>query len=420
MMSRRARWLLGQRIRGFLAVATMVAAVTCSALWWVVQADGVAEVSVQEIAESDVVPLGTVLLFRIACAAVALTTLGVYRDPEGLELRYREATVHLRRYRRWTTFTVWCFTLLCGYFTLAAYCSSAVHVGYGALVPSTVVQATLVLFEVSYPMSLLVTAVVTFVLIPVACQTSYPLGRLFRWRALLMHNGNVLMMQLAMLLAPPPITLAHLPYAVLFGCGYALFAWGWFWHTRVFYYFFLDYRRPYAVWAYLGLFTTLAGCYGLGWLIADVTRHTGSRWWIALCLLLVPLGITRFRVPRPLNSGRNPCSSVAPSIPSVHELASISQLRIVLPTCHFGMSAHLFERCMNGPFLVARREVPSIYRHLSLTLRIIAIPFRRRHSILSRTLKTLPCKKPLGSFLGCTGKNIRQSLPFPLLYHRVN
>jgi hypothetical protein len=42
-------------------------------------------------------------------------------------------------------------------------------------------------------------------------------------------------MQLAMLSAPPPVTLAHFPYAVLFGCCYAIFAWYWFWRTRVFY-----------------------------------------------------------------------------------------------------------------------------------------------------------------------------------------
>lgn len=284
---------------GFTYVAIVMATIALSAVWGVVHDVGVTEVAVWEVAASDIIPLGALVLLRGAGAAVALyTLLCVYSDPKGLELRYRDATVHLRHHRRWTTFTVWCFTLLFSYFALAAYCSGAVLVGGGAAVPSVVVLATLILFEVSYPMSLLVTAVVTCVLIPGARRHHYPLDRLFRWRPLMMHNGNVLMMQLAMLSAPPPITLAHLPYAVLFGCCYAIFSWYWFWRTRVFYYFFLDYHRPYAILVYLGLLASLALLYGLGWLVATGARHAGSRWWTYPCIILVTLGITRFRAPR--------------------------------------------------------------------------------------------------------------------------
>jgi hypothetical protein len=225
------------------------------------------------------------------------TLLCVYCDHEGLEHRYRDAQVLLRRHSRWTTFTLWCFTLLFCYFALAAYCSGMAFVGRGERVPSGVVIATLVLFEVSYPMSILVTAVVTFVLIPMARQHGHPMGRMFHWRPLMMHNGNVLMMQLAMLSAPPPVTLAHLPYAVLFGCCYAIFAWYWFLRTRVFYYFFLDYHRPYAVFSYLGLLATLAMLYDLGYLIAGIARHEDGRWWTYPCIMLITLGITRFRAP---------------------------------------------------------------------------------------------------------------------------
>lgn len=283
---------------GFTLVATVVASVTICAVWGIVHDVGVAAVSLRDIAESDVVPLGAVVLFRFTCAAVALfTLLCVYYDHQSLELRYRDAKVLLRRHSRWTSFTLWCFTLLSFYFTLAAYCSGAVFVGHGDVVPSGVVMVTLVLFEVSYPMSILVTAVVTFVLIPVARRYNHPMGRMFGWRPLMMHNGNVLMMQLAMLSAPPPVTLAHLPYAVLFGCCYAIFAWYWFWRTRVFYYFFLDYQRPYAIFTYLGLLATLAMLYGLGCLIAVIAHHEGSRWWTYPCIILITLGITRFREP---------------------------------------------------------------------------------------------------------------------------
>jgi hypothetical protein len=144
-------------------------------------------------------------------------------------------------------------------------------------------------------MSLLVTAVVTFVLIPVARQHHHPMGRMFGWRPLMMHNGNVVMMQLAMLSAAPVVMLAHLPYAVLFGCCYIVFAWWWFWRTRAFYYFFLDYRRPYAIFVYLGLLATASMLYGLGYLMAIIVRHQSNRWWTYPCIVLVTLGITRFR-----------------------------------------------------------------------------------------------------------------------------
>jgi hypothetical protein len=72
------------------------------------------------------------------------------------------------------------------------------------------------------------------------------------------------------------------------------------------------------------------------------------------------------------------------------------------------------------PCLVARRQVPAVYRHLLATRRIIAVPFRRRYYVWRYALKAMPDKKPLGAFLGCTGKNIPQTLPFPLLHHRLN
>ena len=283
---------------GFTLVVTVMAFVTISAVWGVVYDVSVVAVSWRDVAGSDFIPLGAVGLFRLACAVVALyTLLCVYCDHEDVELRYGDAKVYLRRHSRWTTFTLWCFTLLFFYFALAAYCSAAAFVGRGDGIPSGIVMATLVLFEVSYPMSILVTAVVTFVLIPVARRHHDPMSHLFRWRSLMMHNGNVLMMQLAMLSAPPPVTLAHLPYAVLFGCCYAVFAWYRFWRTRVFYYFFLDYHRPYAVVVYLGLVATLTMLYGLGCLIAVLARHEGSRWWTYPCIMLLTLGITRFREP---------------------------------------------------------------------------------------------------------------------------
>ncbi|MGE3542200.1 MAG: hypothetical protein AB7N91_32895, partial [Candidatus Tectimicrobiota bacterium] len=170
--------------------------------------------------------------------------------------------------------------------------------GYATYIPAWLASMTLVLFEVSYPMSFLVTSVVTFVLIPTARRHQHPTARMFRWRPLMMHSGNVLMMQAAMLSAPPPVTLAHLPYAVLFGCGYAIFSWYWFWKTGVFYYFFLDYRRPKALWIYVGLLVTIILFYVLSYGIALLVHDADSRWWAYPGLVLLTLSLTRFRAPK--------------------------------------------------------------------------------------------------------------------------
>jgi hypothetical protein len=290
---------------GFSLVATVVGGVIGGAMWGLAGGIDMPTVSLQEVGTSGVVSLNAVLSLRLLCAAVALyTLLCVYFNRTGLELSYRGATVRLYRLSRWTTFTVWCFTTIFLYFALAAYCSGMSLAGRSQQIHPAIVHATLILFEVSYPMSLLVTVVVTFVLIPAALRTDHPFRRMFCWRPLMMHNGNVLMMQLAMLSAPPPVTLSHLPYAMLFGCAYATFSWLWFRRTQVFYYFFLDYRRSYAIFAYLGLFTILNLFYGLSYVISCVASQADSRWWTYPLIGLATLGITRFR---PLTErGSNP------------------------------------------------------------------------------------------------------------------
>ena len=43
---------------------------------------------------------------------------------------------------------------------------------------------------------------------------------------------------------------AHMPYAVLFGVVYVIFAWYWFSRHKVYYYFFLDLSKPVCVIGY--------------------------------------------------------------------------------------------------------------------------------------------------------------------------
>ena len=284
---------------GFSVVVFVIGGVVVVAFWSVSGGVATPAVALRDVGASELVSLPLLLGLRLLCASVALCTLlGVYFNRAGLRMSYQGATVHLYRLRRWTTFTVWCFTALLLYFALSAFCSAMLLTGRGEQVPATVAQATLILFAVSYPVGLLVTAVTSFVLIPTALRTDFPVTRMFRWRPLIMHNCNALMMQLAMLIAPPPVTLAHLPYALLFGCAYAVFSWIWFHRTGVFYYFFLDYRRPYAIGAYVGLLAVLTLFYGLGYGLAAAARQVESRWWLYPLIGLATLAMTRFWPPR--------------------------------------------------------------------------------------------------------------------------
>ena len=211
---------LQPREQSVVLLVTVIASIALGAVWCVACQRDELGVALAAVAESDFVPLEILFGFRLTCTGIALFTLwSVYADNTGLELCYGEAKVVLRRFARWTTFTVWCFTLLLAYFACATFCSGAALFGFDGLVTSPVISLTLVLFEVSYPLSCLVTAIVTFGSIPTALRNGYAISRLFRWRPQVMHNGNVLMMQLALLTAPPPITRAHFPYVVLFGCS---------------------------------------------------------------------------------------------------------------------------------------------------------------------------------------------------------
>ena len=287
-----------ERHIGFSVVAFVIGGVVVVALWCVSGGVAAPAVALRDIGASELVSLPLLLSLRLLCASVALyTLLSVYFNRAGLRMSYQGSTVHISRLRRWTTFTVWCFTALFLYFALAAFCSAMLLAGRGEQIPAAVAQAALILFAVSYPVNFLVTAVMSFVLIPTALRTDFPVTRMFRWRPLIMHNGNVLMMQLAMLIAPPPVSLAHLPYALLFGCAYAIFSWLWFHRTGVFYYFFLDYRRPYAIAAYLGLLAVLTLFYGLGYGLASAARQAENRWWLYPLIGLATLAVTRLWPP---------------------------------------------------------------------------------------------------------------------------
>ena len=79
-------WWMWVDCMRFTFVAMMVASVIISAVRWWIGDPGWVEIPLQQVATSDFVPLGVVVVFCCACAAVAFYTLWcVYSDNEGLE-----------------------------------------------------------------------------------------------------------------------------------------------------------------------------------------------------------------------------------------------------------------------------------------------------------------------------------------------
>ena len=133
-------------------------------------------------------------------------------------------------------------------FTAAAACSIAVATGHRDVLDveegSTAAVVLWLVYEVSFTCSILVTSVVTFVLIPGRINKGEDVELLFRWRAVVMHNCNVLFMATELLVNKLPLNWYHFPFAMLWGLNYGLFSWGWLWVKGVVYYPFADPTLP--------------------------------------------------------------------------------------------------------------------------------------------------------------------------------
>jgi len=168
---------------------------------------------------------------------------------------WKNEIVHVRRLKRFTTFTVWSWGILTLYFVWATYLTFSDPSGRSRWFP--------VLFEVCFCAAAQVTLVVHFILIPVARRKDkYRLSRLLNWRALTLHYANIVMMLIEAVLTQYPIRRQHWIFFLAFGNAYMLFALFWYQIMGVFYYFFMDYNRFWwSPFAYLGLVLIFAAIY---------------------------------------------------------------------------------------------------------------------------------------------------------------
>ena len=231
---------------------------------------------------SSVVPPSALLVFRVFCATI-IWSLNAFLlfDSGGLKLdvQMRDGTnkkVFLKHGERFTPFTVWCWVCQGLYFGLAVLLSLS-HEGYVDLKQYTpLVSSTAhILFEISFATAFLVSAVVTYVLIPATIKRKLPLDNFFMPLPKIMHNANVVFISMELILNKIDFNFSHHPYLLFYAMAYVVFAWAWFEVKGLFYYFFLDYVRPDALAWHVALLVLLLACFAAGYL-ASTAVHAGS------------------------------------------------------------------------------------------------------------------------------------------------
>jgi hypothetical protein len=201
-------------------------------------------------------PISTTFLvmFRIMCfSVIGWTVIDIATDPEPLEINNGTKSILLKHTTRFTTFTLWSWCLQGIYFFLQLLISPLLWREVEICGPQTISEAGFVcrsyfasawiLFEVCFPVSILVTLIVWFVLIPAGKYKGVDVSKFLRLRPLILHNCNSLFMFVEMYMNNLPMVETHFPFVVFYGLLYVVFAWWWYDRTGVFYYFFLDYNR---------------------------------------------------------------------------------------------------------------------------------------------------------------------------------
>jgi hypothetical protein len=171
-------------------------------------------------------------------------------------------------------FTVWSWVLIGVYFMLAcllyAHSNGIVSIGSESDV-KFYVKAAWVLYEVTFSVSYFISVVVTYILIPTQRAKGLPVDRMFEPLPLIMHNANIIFMMIDAILNKIPFVAIHATFAVLYAIAYVVFSWFWmrFGHG-IFYYFFLDFDKPFALAWHAALLVALSFFFLLGYYISHM------------------------------------------------------------------------------------------------------------------------------------------------------
>ena len=186
--------------------------------------------STAEVATSELAPRWALAAWRTAAAVgcsvltvarCSVSSIGSFEDLDRRLLRFRARGIW-----RFQGLTGWSWLLINFYFVLTA----VITIAPTSPTPSLVAVTSQVVLGTAFAFALLVTAVVSFVLIPQRLAKAPTNREYFRPQPLIMHNANVALMGTEICLSTLRVPLAQLPFALLFGIAYL--AWHNTWRYR--------------------------------------------------------------------------------------------------------------------------------------------------------------------------------------------
>ena len=217
----------------------------------------------EQVATSGILPDAALGSFRVACSILVVITLSwIALDPKGSSdnpLYLKERELLPRKVvgpTRLAAFTMWHFALIGVSFGVSG-AATWIHAS-GGTVPEWVLVSSPILFSTSYACAILVTCTISFHIIGDNIAKGNPVSKLFTWYEILMHNGNVALLGISLLVNEMEVELHFLAFPAVFGIAYV--AWAAIYAnfiSGVFIYDFMDYRMRGAPVIYLVLMSLL-------------------------------------------------------------------------------------------------------------------------------------------------------------------
>lgn len=254
---------------GFLPVCLAVVTIFVSSCYYIVYFHedlNFERINNFDVAYSPFVSSSLLLTYRILCFLVCFcSTLTLYFDKEGLTINVVSSrqeshgaspkiiSAHFKHIQRFYFMTVWSWQVILLYFVSSTILSFCDVFKFDASNFYQLKYFTWILYEVAFAMSLLVSIVTTYILIPGVKKRGLPIDGFFQFYPLLFHNFNLIFMVLESILNSIPFEKSHIVFIGLYGVTYCLFAWYISYKKGYFLYFFLDYNQPYAFLWYSGL-----------------------------------------------------------------------------------------------------------------------------------------------------------------------
>ena len=213
----------------------------------------------EQVATSSIVPDAALGAFRVACSILVIITLSwIALDPKGSSdhpLYFKEREILPRKVvgpTRLAAFTMWHFALI-GVSYGVSGAATWIHAS-GGTVPEWVLISSPILFSASYACAIMVTCTISFHIIGDNLAKGNRVSHLFTWYEILMHNGNVALLGVSLLVNGMEVEFYFLAFPAVFGVAYV--AWAAIYanfFSGVFIYDFMDYRRRGAPVIYLAL-----------------------------------------------------------------------------------------------------------------------------------------------------------------------